>query len=87
MRRYDYERQLLQQRIDAQRRLTGVELRGVAGGIGKLNRVTRLAREVLPVLRPVTRAVGVMGPNTRRVLLVAIAATAIVPLVRSFLRR
>ena len=87
MRRRDYEKQLLRQRIESQRRMTGLELRSATDGLGRLHKVTRIAREVMPVLAPVTRAVGGLGPNTRRLLFVTIAAAALAPVVRSFFRR
>ena len=87
MRRRDYERQLLQQRIEAQRKIAAIELRSATEGLSRIHRVTRLAKEVLPVLRPVQRVVGGLGPNQRRLLLVAVAVAALTPLVRSMLRR
>ena len=87
MRRRDYEKQLVRQKIDAHRRVAGVELRSATEGLSRIHKVTRLARELVPILRPVTHAVSGLGPNQRRLVLVAVAAAALAPLVRSLVRR
>lgn len=91
MNRRDYEKQLLIQRIDAQRKLAALEMRGLKNKVNPIANLVQVGQQALTLaspLRSFARTLGGDEPAQRRrwIQLGAIAA-GVLPVILALLRR
>ena len=91
MNRHHYEKQLLLQRIEAQRRLSRLELQGMQDRVSPWAHLAKLSRDAAAVAGPARKLAATLGgddPAQRRMWFRgAVAVIVLAPLIGALLRR